>query len=101
MSVSTPAPDLIRKALASARETRQLEIGHRTVQRRIQVLMQRLGATSRFQAGVLAARRGWWNPDDAESPRPAKPRSGVGAGSPTAGSSFSTLSRSFATGPRF
>ncbi|GGK68933.1 hypothetical protein Sme01_14270 [Sphaerisporangium melleum] len=42
---------------------RQLDIGHRTVQRRIQALMVRLSATSRFQAGVLAARRGWWDPD--------------------------------------
>ncbi|GII32893.1 helix-turn-helix transcriptional regulator [Planotetraspora mira] len=42
---------------------RQLDMGHRTVQRRIHALMVRLGATSRFQAGVLAARRGWWEPD--------------------------------------
>ncbi|MGW4639257.1 helix-turn-helix domain-containing protein [Sphaerisporangium sp. NPDC004334] len=42
---------------------RQLDMGHRTVQRRIQALMVRLSATSRFQAGVLAARRGWWDPD--------------------------------------
>ncbi|MBP2705582.1 hypothetical protein JOL79_17355 [Microbispora sp. RL4-1S] len=41
---------------------RQLEIGHRTVQRRIHDLMVRLNATSRFQAGVLAASRGWWTP---------------------------------------
>jgi DNA-binding CsgD family transcriptional regulator len=38
---------------------RQLDIGYRTVQRRIQAMMGRLGATSRFQAGVLAASRGW------------------------------------------
>jgi sugar-specific transcriptional regulator TrmB/DNA-binding CsgD family transcriptional regulator len=43
---------------------RQLDIGHRTVQRRIHALMVRLDATSRFQAGVLAARRGWWDPDE-------------------------------------
>ncbi|MEU4096607.1 helix-turn-helix domain-containing protein [Streptomyces sp. NPDC026673] len=42
---------------------RQLGIGHRTVQRRVQALLVRLGATSRFQAGILAARRGWWMPD--------------------------------------
>ncbi|MFC4534307.1 helix-turn-helix domain-containing protein [Sphaerisporangium dianthi] len=42
---------------------RQLDMGHRTVQRRIQALMVRLSATSRFQAGILAARRGWWDPD--------------------------------------
>ncbi|MFH9089676.1 helix-turn-helix domain-containing protein [Streptomyces sp. NPDC017673] len=43
---------------------RHLGIGHRTVQRRVQALLARLGAASRFQAGVLAARRGWWTPDD-------------------------------------
>ncbi|GII57117.1 hypothetical protein Pth03_55060 [Planotetraspora thailandica] len=42
---------------------RQLDMSHRTVQRRIHALMIRLGASSRFQAGVLAARRGWWEPD--------------------------------------
>lgn len=41
---------------------RQLGIGYRTVQRRVQALLARLGATSRFQAGVLAANRGWWSP---------------------------------------
>jgi hypothetical protein len=33
------------------------------VQRRIQALMLRLSATSRFQAGVLAAQHGWWDPN--------------------------------------
>lgn len=47
---------------------RQLGIGYRTVQRRVQALLARLGATSRFQAGVLAANRGWWSP---AGPRPA------------------------------
>lgn len=42
---------------------RQLGIGHRTVQRRVQALLTRLGAASRFQAGVLAASRGWWLPE--------------------------------------
>ncbi|MFJ3762979.1 helix-turn-helix domain-containing protein [Streptomyces sp. NPDC090080] len=63
---------------------RQLEIGHRTVQRRVQALLGRLGAASRFQAGVLAASRGWWQPEDerlsrslplsgdAESPEPLR-----------------------------
>ncbi|GGZ02852.1 hypothetical protein GCM10010300_53540 [Streptomyces olivaceoviridis] len=50
---------------------RHLGIGHRTVQRRVQALLVRLGATSRFQAGVLAARRGWWRPD--EEPGPSVP----------------------------
>jgi DNA-binding CsgD family transcriptional regulator/DNA-binding transcriptional ArsR family regulator len=49
---------------------RQLGIGHRTVQRRVQALLTRLGAASRFQAGVLAATRGWWRPDPAGGERP-------------------------------
>ncbi|SHM23881.1 helix-turn-helix transcriptional regulator [Actinacidiphila paucisporea] len=51
---------------------RQLGIGHRTVQRRVQALLTRLGAASRFQAGVLAASRGWWLPE----PPSGEPRAG-------------------------
>jgi DNA-binding CsgD family transcriptional regulator len=53
---------LLALGLSDEAIARQLAIGHRTVQRRIQALMVRLGATSRFQAGILAARRGWWDP---------------------------------------
>ncbi|GGP78722.1 helix-turn-helix transcriptional regulator [Saccharothrix coeruleofusca] len=38
---------------------RQLGLSVRTVRRKISHLLERLDATSRFQAGVLAARRGW------------------------------------------
>ncbi|GAA1988595.1 LuxR C-terminal-related transcriptional regulator [Catenulispora subtropica] len=38
---------------------RRLEVGRRTVVRRVSALQERLGATTRFQAGVQAARRGW------------------------------------------
>jgi hypothetical protein len=38
---------------------RRLGISLRTVRRRVAVLMDELGAQSRFQAGVEAARRGW------------------------------------------
>lgn len=38
---------------------RQLGLSVRTVRRRISELLGRLEASSRFQAGVLAARRGW------------------------------------------
>jgi DNA-binding CsgD family transcriptional regulator len=38
---------------------RRLRLSRRTVVRRIAALMDRLGATTRFQAGVQAARRGW------------------------------------------
>ncbi|MEV1170309.1 helix-turn-helix domain-containing protein [Nonomuraea sp. NPDC049784] len=53
---------LLAHGLSDEAIARQLGIGYRTVQRRIQALMARLSATSRFQAGVLAARRGWWDP---------------------------------------
>ncbi|MET9647490.1 LuxR C-terminal-related transcriptional regulator [Streptomyces syringium] len=38
---------------------RHLGVGRRTVVRRVSALLARLGATTRFQAGVQAARRGW------------------------------------------
>ncbi|MEU5418355.1 LuxR C-terminal-related transcriptional regulator [Streptomyces sp. NPDC020667] len=38
---------------------RHLGLGRRTVVRRVSVLLAKLGATTRFQAGVQAARRGW------------------------------------------
>jgi DNA-binding CsgD family transcriptional regulator len=38
---------------------RRLNLSRRTVVRRVATLLGRLGATTRFQAGVQAARRGW------------------------------------------
>ncbi|MFB9905587.1 helix-turn-helix transcriptional regulator [Allokutzneria oryzae] len=38
---------------------RRLGLSRRTVVRRMAELLRRLGATTRFQAGVQAARRGW------------------------------------------
>ncbi|MFF7725365.1 LuxR C-terminal-related transcriptional regulator [Streptomyces sp. NPDC008001] len=38
---------------------RHLGVGRRTVVRRVSALLTGLGATTRFQAGVQAARRGW------------------------------------------
>ncbi|MFN8084244.1 MAG: helix-turn-helix transcriptional regulator [Dermatophilaceae bacterium] len=38
---------------------RSLEISQRTVERRIRAILDRLGVTTRFQAGVQAVRRGW------------------------------------------
>lgn len=38
---------------------RQLGISVRTVERRIRIIMQHLGAATRFQAGAQAVRRGW------------------------------------------
>jgi len=45
---------------------RQLGVGLRTVHRRIAALMEELGADTRYQAGLQAARRGWY-----EANRPA------------------------------
>ncbi|WP_063836051.1 helix-turn-helix transcriptional regulator [Actinacidiphila yeochonensis] len=65
-----PTPDerrilsLLAVGLSDEAIARQLGIGLRTVQRRVRALLQRLGAASRFQAGVLAADRGWWRPRD-------------------------------------
>lgn len=38
---------------------RHLGLGRRTVARRVSAILDRLGATTRFQAGVQAARCGW------------------------------------------
>jgi DNA-binding NarL/FixJ family response regulator len=38
---------------------RRLGLGRRTVVRRVSALLARMGATTRFQGGVQAARRGW------------------------------------------
>jgi DNA-binding CsgD family transcriptional regulator len=61
-----PRPDLRRFLLqqlaAGAHDeqvARQLGTSLRTVRRRVAALMTELGADSRFQAGVEAARRGW------------------------------------------
>lgn len=54
---------LLLQQLASGAQdeqiARRLGIGLRTVRRRVAALMSELGAESRFQAGVEAARRGW------------------------------------------
>ncbi len=50
---------LLSAGLPDEAIARELGVSRRTVVRRSSVLMQRLGASSRFQAGVQAARRGW------------------------------------------
>jgi hypothetical protein len=54
---------LLLQQLASGAQdeqiARRLGLGLRTVRRRVAELMSELGADSRFQAGVEAARRGW------------------------------------------
>ncbi|MEU6714481.1 LuxR C-terminal-related transcriptional regulator [Nonomuraea sp. NPDC046802] len=64
---SLPDPALFTLLAAGLKDeavARQLGVSLRTVHRRVSELMDRLGARTRFQAGLLAARRGWWNDDD-------------------------------------
>lgn len=49
---------LMAGGVSDAAIARQLGISSRTVERRVRVLTDRLNATTRFQAGVLAARQG-------------------------------------------
>ncbi|SEF80938.1 Sugar-specific transcriptional regulator TrmB [Actinacidiphila yanglinensis] len=50
---------LLNAGLKDEAIARQLDLSQRTFRRRIAILLQRLGATSRFQAGTQAMRRGW------------------------------------------
>ncbi|WP_158607451.1 helix-turn-helix transcriptional regulator [Flexivirga caeni] len=49
---------LMAGGVSDAAIARQLSLSSRTVERRVRVLLDRLNATTRFQAGVLAARQG-------------------------------------------
>ncbi|MFI6054254.1 helix-turn-helix domain-containing protein [Streptomyces violascens] len=62
--VPAPAPDdallaMLAAGLKDEAIARQLRISERSLRRRMSVLLGRLAATNRFQAGVQAARRGW------------------------------------------
>ncbi|GLY69300.1 helix-turn-helix domain-containing protein [Amycolatopsis taiwanensis] len=59
---------LLAAGLKDEAAARQLGVSLRTVHRRVSELMDELGARTRFQAGLLAARRGW---GAGPSPRPA------------------------------
>ena len=50
---------LLVAGLSDAAIARQVGVSQRTIERRVSALMERLGASSRFQAGVLARDRGW------------------------------------------
>ncbi len=50
---------LVAEGCTDAAAAGQLHVSHRTARRMMAVLMERLGARSRFEAGVKAARRGW------------------------------------------
>ncbi|TDD25971.1 helix-turn-helix transcriptional regulator [Nonomuraea diastatica] len=61
-----PDPELFALLAAGLKDeavARQLGVSLRTVHRRVSEMMERLGARTRFQAGLLAARRGWWGED--------------------------------------
>lgn len=49
---------LMAGGVSDAAIARQLGISSRTVERRVRVLLDRLNATTRFQAGILASRQG-------------------------------------------
>ena len=50
---------LLAAGLTDGAIARQLGTHPRTVQRRVRDLLDKLGAATRFQAGLQAARRGW------------------------------------------
>ena len=53
---------LLQEGCTDAQVARRLSVSTRTVGRVVAELMTKLGASSRFQAGVLARRRGWLGP---------------------------------------
>ncbi|MEV4472295.1 helix-turn-helix domain-containing protein [Nonomuraea sp. NPDC049504] len=62
---ASPDPELFTLLAAGLKDeavARQLGVSLRTVHRRVSELMELLGARTRFQAGLLAARRGWGDP---------------------------------------
>ena len=50
---------LMAAGMPDAAIARQTGFSQRTVERRVRHLMERLGARTRFQAGVQAVHRGW------------------------------------------
>jgi DNA-binding NarL/FixJ family response regulator len=64
-SLSEPGHDelrllsLLATGLPDSTIAARLGISHRTHQRRLRSVLDRLGAQTRFQAGIQAARRGW------------------------------------------
>lgn len=50
---------LLAAGASDAMIATQTGLSQRTVERRVQALLRRCGATTRFQAGVVAAQRGW------------------------------------------
>jgi DNA-binding NarL/FixJ family response regulator len=53
--------ELMAAGLKDEAVARHLDVGIRTVRRRVSALTDQLGARTRFQAGMLTERRGWLN----------------------------------------
>jgi DNA-binding NarL/FixJ family response regulator len=51
--------NLLASGMKDEAIARQLGVSGRTLRRRIAQVQEQLGATSRFQAGLQAGRRGW------------------------------------------
>jgi DNA-binding CsgD family transcriptional regulator/sugar-specific transcriptional regulator TrmB len=62
VSGTPPDVQLLRLLAAGLKDetiARHLDVSERTLRRRVTTLLDRLGAASRFQAGIQAVRRGW------------------------------------------
>lgn len=62
---------LLARGLTDDAVSRRLGLSKRTYRRRLRSAMNKLGASSRFQAGALAVLKGWVGPlpDQGSSPR--------------------------------
>lgn len=58
-----PLLALLAAGLKDEAIARKLDVGLRTVHRRVAAMMSELGAETRYQAGLQAARRGWYDPE--------------------------------------
>jgi len=63
---------LLAAGLTDTAIARQLDLGLRTVQRRISTVMSRLNAKTRFQAGVILGREGRYETDAADEDQAAR-----------------------------
>ncbi|MFC4336341.1 helix-turn-helix transcriptional regulator [Salininema proteolyticum] len=62
VELSVEERELLRFLAAGIKDeaiARRLHVSPRTVSRRVNALLERMGGTNRFQAGLLAAKRGW------------------------------------------
>ena len=64
---------LLAQGATDGAVARDLHLSMRTYRRRLRVLMEKLGAKSRFQAGVMATRHGWL--EGSEGPATSGPQS--------------------------